>query len=655
MIWQFLTDRAHCLNRLRSFFLNSDGAHDKEKDKEDERNSDSIRSQQVMDMYIDMNSHSDILKQEAVLQDRKNRDFERKQLLEVIRGLKPADVVLKNVRIVNVFTGQILQGDLALWQDRIAGIGSYQGKTEIDLNGKMIVPGLIDAHFHIESTMATPSGLSGLLLRHGVTTVIADPHEIVNAAGSDGFDFMIEDAGRALTDYFFMAPSSVPSCDFEVNGAGDFDAEQISRYLQEKRVLGLAEVMRMQDVLEGAESMNRKLELFSGRPIDGHAPGLSGKDLQAYRAAGIGNDHEASSCDEAIERLQNGFHLLIRQGSGARNLQDILPGLIEQNIQLNRCSFCTDDMHVEDIASAGSIDQDIRLSIRMSCDPVDALRMGTINTSEHFGLRDRGAIAPGYLADFLVIDSLENFEIESVWKNGKQVIPASGKPAFVSPEIPASLRSSVRMPQLEPEDFRWSEDRIDGIELVCDQLYTKKIQADLRQEKFPSAANNIAAAIERYGKTGEFAFCALKGYGIRNGAIAMSYAHDSHNVVAAADNTEDLLLALEEMNRIQGGIVLTENGKVVETLPMEAAGLMSALDADQIIQTVSRIKEKIWSMGVSRNIDPFAPLSFISLPVIPEIRLTIQGLYDVNEQRFLTHSRAKQKTQDILKQGEADS
>lgn len=564
--------------------------------------------------------------------------MDRKKHIEIAQGFEPADLVLKNAQIANVFTGQIIDGDIAIFQGRIVGIGSYQAKKSIDLHHQFVVPGLIEAHFHIESSMATPLALSKVLLEHGVCTVIADPHEIVNAAGKEGLDFMLENAKEAWMDYFFMIPSSVPSCDFEVNGAGPFYAEHMKEYVDRKEVLGLAEVMRMNDVLSANPEMMEKIDLFCEKIIDGHAPGLSQKTLQAYRLAGIMNDHEARNYEEAIERLQNGFQLFIREGSGAKDLKDILGGLLAHHILLNHCSFCTDDKHIEDILLEGTIDEDIRQAIALGCNEIQAIRMATINTAAHYGLKDRGAIAPGFLADLVIVNNLKDFSIQAVVKDGEYFTPNQiQEKEITSSTIPFNLQNSVHLPRLTAQSLTPKMGMWQGIELVPEQLYTKRIEVanEPNQKNFPSEKYNLLLAAERYGKTGEFAICPLANYGLKNGAIAMSYAHDSHNVVAAADNIDDLLLALETLQEIQGGIVLVENGKVFDALAMEVAGLMSSLPAEEIAPRVDQMKHKMQEMGIQPGIDPFAHLSFVSLPVIPEVRLCPQGLYEISTQTFL--------------------
>lgn len=574
----------------------------------------------------------------------------KKDLIETTLKKKKADLVLKNARIPSIYTGRMIHGDVAIFQDRIAGIGEYEGKTEIDLHNALVLPGLLDAHFHIESSMSTPSALSGVLLRHGVTTVIADPHEIVNAAGKQGLEFMLEDARLADVDYFFMLPSSVPSCDFEVNGQGEYTAEDMKPVLDNDRVLGLGEVMRMLDVLDVDERMFDKLALFEDRIIDGHCPGLSATELQAYKAAGIDTDHEASSIEEALERLEAGFQLLIRQGSGARNLEDLLSGLLQEKTSLAHCSFCTDDKHLEDMEEEGTIDQDIVLAQRVGADFIDALRMATINTADCYGFKDRGAVIPGALADLVIVQDPALMDIQAVLKNGQFVYTRPDSVLEDLPEVKTkemacltslsdSLKNSVHLPALSQEDLSSALNREDGVELIPDQLLTRLIHEDPRLKECPDASCNVLFSGERYGKSGEYALCPVLGYNLHDGAVAMSYAHDSHNVIAISDSIASLHLALEKLQEIQGGIVVVSNGKVFDALPMEAAGLMSLLPAREIADKIRNMKQQVRKMGVPKGVDPFATLSFLSLPVIPEVRLTPQGLYDTQSKTFLHPGR----------------
>lgn len=557
----------------------------------------------------------------------------KEKIIRSALGLEKSDLVLKNTRTVNVFTGQILEDSIAITDGIIAGFGDYEGREEIDLKGKYVLPGLIDSHIHIESTMAIPSVLSPVLLSKGVTTIIADPHEIVNAAGRDGLDFMLEDAARSDIDIFFMVPSSVPSCDFEMNGAGTFSAEQMKAYADNPLILGLGEVMRFNDVLDQNGEMMKRLDLFSEKVTDGHAPGLSGKQLNAYRAAGVETDHEAITVKEAIERLQNGFALLMREGSGARNVKTLLCGLLERNISLYNCCFCTDDKHLEDIIEEGTIILCLKEAVECGCDPVEAVRMATLNPARTFGLKTRGAIAPGYDADLVVVDDLKDFKIDCVFRHGRLFDLGHARESALN-NVPEALRHSVKIPEITSEELLslLPEGEQVVIEMVPEQLQTIKRIEDVQE---PSQKYNLLLAAERYGKKGSYAAALLKGFNLKNGAIASTIAHDSHNVIAAGDNAEDLLMAVKRLEEIEGGLVLVENGEVCEELSMPAGGLMSAENPEFLEQKIRKMKAKARAMGVPEGIDPFANLSFLSLPVIGEVRLTTEGIYDFGLQKFI--------------------
>lgn len=567
----------------------------------------------------------------------------KEKIIRSALGINQADLVLKNAKIVNVFTGQILDENVAITNGIIAGCGDYEGRKEIDLKGKYVLPGLIDSHIHIESTMAIPSVLSPVLLSKGVTTIIADPHEIVNAAGKNGLDFMLEDAARSDIDIYFMVPSSVPSCDFEINGAGVFSAKQMEAYRNNPKILGLGEVMRFNDVLNQDGEMMKRFDLFSQKVIDGHAPGLSGKQLNAYRAAGIETDHEAITVKEAIERLQNGFALLMREGSGARNVKTLLSGLLKEKISLYNCCFCTDDKHLEDIIEEGTIILCLKEAVECGCDPVEAIRMATLNAARTFGLKTKGAIAPGYDADLVVVDDLKDFKIDCVFCHGRLFVSeqdsqssfkegTKGKSALN--KIPEALRHSVKIPEITSEELLslLPEGEQVVIEMVPKQLQTIKRMEDAQG---PSQKYNLLLAAERYGKKGSYAAALLKGFNLKNGAIASTIAHDSHNVIAAGDNVRDLLIAIKRLEEIEGGLVLAENGEVFEELSMPAGGLMSAENPQFLDQKIRKMKAKARKMGIPEGIDPFANLSFLSLPVIGEVRLTTEGIYDFGLQKFI--------------------
>lgn len=554
-----------------------------------------------------------------------------KRIIEAALQDRPCDLVLKNARIVNVFTDQILEGDIGICGGRIAGIGSMEGKEETDLQGRFVLPGFIDAHLHIESSMVTPQALSPVLLSHGVTTAVCDPHEIANACGLPGIRFMLDNAGLSRMDYRFTLPSSVPSCDFEINGAGTLSARDMEPLLAHPRVAGLAEVMRIPDVLSARPEMMEKLAVFqsAGLVIDGHAPALSGHHLQAYKAAGIENDHEAMTAEEAIERLQNGFTLFIREGSGARNLEPLLGGLLNAHMPLTRCCFCTDDKHIEDILQEGTIDWCLRKAVSLGCPPVEAVKMATLNPAVHYHLKNKGAIAPGYEADLVVVDDLKDFRIHAVYRTGQPVTePVAG------PAVTGQLEDTVHLPAFTARDLEQALRKDQVIGLVDHELYTLNLPASsLTADDLASCS--YVCAMERYGKTGEYACGLLKGFNLKGGALAASYGHDSHNIIAAGDSFEDLALAIHKLEEIHGGYVLVREGRIAATLPLEIGGVMSREDAQTVADAALRMKKLARDMGVPEGVDPFATLSFLSLPVIPEIRITPQGMYDVKKRRFL--------------------
>lgn len=578
-----------------------------------------------------------------------------RNLIEAAQSQTLCDVVLKNARIVNVFTDQVLEGDISIYKGKIAGIGTtYKGLKEIDLEGKTVVPGFIDAHFHIESSMVTPAALGNVLLSQGVTTAICDPHEIVNVCGSKGMEFMLENARKSALDYYFMIPSSVPSCDFEVNGAGQFDVAQMEPFIGQDGVLGLAEVMRMDDILQGIPKMLEKVVRFkeAGLTIDGHAPMLSGAPLQAYRQAGIENDHEAATAAEAIERLQNGFTLFLREGSGAHNLEDLLSGLLNAHIPLSHCCLCTDDKHIEDILEEGTICWSVKKAVSLGCPPLEAIKMATLHPAMHYHLKTKGAIAPGFDADLVIVDNLREFKILNVFKNGQSVLLSADSLHSNHPDSSVldqngleqngleqeypNLVNTIHLPAFDERDLKKALVASPVIELVDNQLLTRSVDvADLSDEQ--KAQCNYVCAMERYGKTGEFACGLLKGFNLHHGALAASYAHDSHNIIGAGDNFKDLALSIHELEVIGGGYVLAEKGQVIFRLPLPIGGLMSHQDAQSVNQIAAQMKAKIRQMGIRPGVDPFTTLSFLSLPVIPEIRITPQGLYNV-PMRYFTNS-----------------
>lgn len=559
--------------------------------------------------------------------------------IRVANGLEKADVVLKNAQVLSFFTNQILTGDVAIVGETIVGIGEYQGKEEIDCTGKYVTAGLIDAHMHIESTMATPLVFSKYALPQGTTGVFIDPHEIVNVVGLKGLDFILSQTALSPIDFYVMMPSSVPATSFDHNGAGRITAEDMAPYLASGKVFGLAEVMRLPEVLSGDKETLDILALFEQHIKDGHAPGLHGKALQAYKVTGIDNDHEAENFEEALEKLQAGFKVLIREGSAARNLEKIVTGLVREGIPLENCMFCTDDKHLDDIQIEGHINLCVRKAIALGVAPIEAYKMASYHTARSVGLKNVGAIAPGYKADILVLKDLATARPTMVMKSGKVIDMAALQRQPVPKVKDAHLVQTMHLPTITANDLALSvapEQPV--IALVPYSLITKKEIAAVPQKDGVFQSNdtfNKIAVIERHHATGNIGVGILSGFHLKNGAIASSVSHDAHNVTVVGDNDQDMLMALQALQESQGGLVLVSEGKILHQLPLPLAGVMSLDEGDVIIDTLSTMIAKAHALGIPETVDPFMTLSFLALAVIPEIRITDKGMYDVSEQRFL--------------------
>ncbi len=564
---------------------------------------------------------------------------EKQKNIAVALGNEKADLVIKNIQIVNVFTRELMDGDVAICNGTITGIGRYTGHTEIDGTGKYICPGLIDSHVHIESSMVAPAEYAKAILPHGTTTIIADPHEIANVCGISGIYYMMNSTDNLPIHIFFMLPSCIPTTAFESNGA-ELSADMLVQFKVHPRVLGLGEVMDYPAVLEGQSSMLKKLEGFSDRYIDGHGPGLSGYALSAYRTAGIMTDHECSTADEAMERLRLGMTVHIREGSGARNLESILKGLLDANISLDHCTFCTDDKHLEDILHEGHLDHSIRKAVGYGLPVIEAIRMATLNPALCYGLTTLGAVAPGYDANLIILSNLEHFEIDTVLFKGRIVMSDKGIAPFPSPVQEQNVLHTVRVPDIHKEQLSipLNHNLAWVIEVVPGELLTRKTQAEVSLKDgyfWPTKEYAKLVVIERHKATGRIGAGIVKGFGISNGAMAGTVAHDSHNMIVIGDNDEDMLLAIQELKKSNGGYTLIKQGQVIDTLPLPIAGLMSDLPASSVISQLKRIMQMAHAMGVPTNIDPFVTLSFLALPVIPELRVTDKGLFDVNAFAFI--------------------
>lgn len=549
-----------------------------------------------------------------------------------------ADLVLKNARVVNVFTDEINLLDVAVQNGFVAAVGnSYEGKDEIDLKGNYLLPGFIDAHLHLESTMVTPNELVSVAAAHGTTTFVVDPHEAANVCGPDGIDYILQQTEHSPANVYLMLPSCVPATKMDDNGCS-FTAEKMTSYLSNPRILGLGEVMDNAGVIYGDRELHEKLDLFRDKILDGHAPYLPDPELAAYTAAGISTDHEASSYEYALREVRSGLHVHIREGSAAHNLDDIIKGILKDRLPLENFSFCTDDKHIEDILKQGHINYNVRRAVELGMKPVSAVKLATINTARCYGLRHLGAVAPGYQADFIITDSLETFHILDVYHKGKRI--SSAQPSFIE-DCPAQLKKTVHLAPLKEDNFHLpiTKDEIPVIRLHEQQITTDKemIRIPKTDNFLPTGNLSKIAAVERHKNTGLTGIGICKGYGIRGGAVASSVSHDSHNIIVVGDNDSDMVLAVNELIRTQGGYSLVCDGKVYDSLPLPIMGLISDSGFENVNQKLNHMIQKAHLMGVPEHIDPFITLSFLALPVIPALRITPRGLLDTKDFTLLSY------------------
>ena len=560
---------------------------------------------------------------------------EKQALIDVAMGRKKADLVLKNAVYVNVFSNELCRGDIAITGGRIAGMGSYEGKTEIDVAGKIVCPGFIDAHIHLESSLVSPREFAKAVVPHGTTTVVTDPHEIANVMGTDGIEYMLQSTENLPVDVLFMLPSCVPSTPLDEAGA-ELDHRAIDGFYDHPRVLGLAEMMNAFGVVHKDPQVLEKLAgaQSHGALIDGHAPGILGKELAAYAAAGVRSDHECSQVEEALEKLRCGQYIMVRDGTAARNLEALTPLLKES--YADRCVFCTDDKHPIDLLEKGHIDYIIRTAVSCGVEPITAIKAATRNPAEYFGLRDRGAIAPGFRADLTVIDGFERFRVELVIKRGA----VSCEGGVVQPFAAANLKKSLaekahdtfRVARLRPEDFRPN-----GSQGVIGLVAGEIISTDNGRAEAIDPEKDILriAVIERHKGTGHIGLGYIQGYGLKSGAVATSISHDSHNIIVVGTNEADMAFAANRVVENRGGIVVAEKGKAKGEVVLEIAGLMSDDSLISVNRRLEEAKEAAFRLGASRGIDPFMTLSFMSLPVIPTLRLTTRGMVDVLKQEYI--------------------
>lgn len=540
------------------------------------------------------------------------------------------ELVLKNGTIVDVKNRKLIRGDLAVSDGKIIGIGTFSGKQKVDCQGKYLCPGFIDAHVHIESSMAAPLEFAKAVMPHGTTTVIADPHELVNVKGNEAMEYILDATEDIPLSVYVMMPSSIPATPFETNGA-DFTAKDMEQWKDHKRVLGLGEVMCYPAVLSGDPEILAKLRLCRGMIIDGHAPGLTGEDLKAYVEAGVMTEHECTSYEEAREKCHAGMKILVREGSAARNVENIIPGLLKEPQDMKHYMFCTDDKHLDTIENEGHISYNVRRSIQLGMDPLDAVAMATEHAASAYGLNQIGTLETGKDADIVVLGSLEEVSVEQVYRKGRLVNDAMFDRQAAP--IAESMLHTVVLSGVSKDKIQVpARGKVPVIGMVSGQIVTKFLREEVPSCEgwfVPNREYSKLCVFERHRGTGNAKAAPLKGYGITGGAIATSVAHDSHNIIAAGDNDDDILTAVQMMEKMQGGYVLVSGGEVKGTLPLPVAGLLSLGSSQEIQENIDDMLKKAWDMGISREIDPFITLSFMALPVIPELRLTDLGLVDV--------------------------
>ena len=572
---------------------------------------------------------------QEIYEQKTDRQLAAKQrIIAVAAGREKADLVLKNAKYLNVFSNEFLCGDIAVANGLIAGVGKYDGKTEIDVSGKLVLPGFIDAHIHLESSMVTPAEFAKAVVAHGTTTVITDPHEIANVMGIDGVEYMIQTSQNLPIDVHFMMPSCVPATEIDESGA-ELDCKDIDLYLDNKKVLGLAEMMNYVGVINGDKNVLSKIVTSQAhhKKIDGHAPELSGNDLNAYIAAGVYSDHECSTFENALEKLRKGQFIMIREGTAAHNLKALMPLLTQQYYA--RCMFATDDKHPSDLLYGGHIDYIVKQALKNGADPIVALKTATHHAARYFLLNNKGAIASGYLADIVVVDNLEDFNVETVFKCGKLVFDGEVKD-FSAPTVGEKLAEkcfdTFHLDSVTPGSFK-VEGKLGLIGLVGGELLTRNLGTADKID----VENDILkiACIERHKGTNHIGVGYVKGYSLKSGAVATSVAHDSHNIITVGCNDDDIAVAVNAIRDSKGGIAVVENGKIKALLELPIAGLMSDEPLTTVNEKLENAKSSAYELGADKSIDPFMTLSFLSLPVIPSLRITTKGVFDAENWKML--------------------
>ena len=561
--------------------------------------------------------------------------LKKQRVIEAASGRQKADLVLKNATYVNVFSNELLTCDIAVANGLIVGLGSYEGEVEYDMTGKIVCPGFVDAHIHLESSLVTPKEFVRATLPHGTTTVITDPHEITNVMGTDGIDYMFQATEGLPIDVRFMLPSCVPATPMDESGA-NLDYRAIDSFYDYPRVQGLAEMMNAYGVIHNDAEVVSKIIASQAhhKKIDGHAPGLQGKDLDTYVAAGVYSDHECATMEDALAKLQRGQFIMIREGTAARNLEALAPLLTPQYAE--RCMFCTDDKHPSDLLEKGHIDYIVKKAISLGADPITAVKVACHNAARYFLLNNRGGISPGYLADFVIIDNFQDFNIEQVYKKGVLMVDHGEIQDFPSPEIEPYLveraHKTFHVAALTAEDFAEKRPRgiigmVDGEITTVDAGYSDRIDVEYDVLKI--------AVVERHKNTHHIGIGYIQGYGLKSGAVATSISHDSHNIIVVGTNETDMAAAVNRVVELNGGIVVWDGGQSVAEVPLAIAGIMSDEPLVTVNEKLETAKDAAHKLGVNPGIDPFMTLSFMALPVIPSLRITTRGVFDVTTQSYV--------------------
>ena len=565
-----------------------------------------------------------------------NRKLLKKQrIIAAAAGREPADLVLKNATFVNVFSNELSNMDIAVTEGLIVGMGNYHGREEVDCTGRIVLPGFLDAHIHLESSLVSPTEFVKAVLPHGTTTVVTDPHEIANVMGTDGIEYMLQATENLPVDVRFMLPSCVPATPLDESGA-ILDYRAIDSFYDHPRVQGLAEMMNFVGAINGDEQTVEKIVAAQAhhKKIDGHAPDLQGNDLNAYIAAGVYSDHECHDLKDALAKLERGQYIMIREGTAARNLDALMPLLSSQ--YADRCMFCTDDKHPNDLLEKGHIDYIIKRAISLGADPITAVKVACHNAARYFLLNNRGGISPGYLADFVIIDNFRSFNIEQVYKKGVLMVDHGQVRDFPAPEIEPYLveraHKTFHVASLTAQDFAEKRPRgiigmVDGEITTVDAGYSDRIDVDYDVLKI--------AVVERHKNTHHIGIGYIQGYGLKSGAVATSISHDSHNIIVVGTNEANMAAAVNRVVELNGGIVVWDQGRPAAEVPLAIAGIMSDEPLVTVNEKLEQAKDVAHSLGVNPGIDPFMTLSFMALPVIPSLRITTRGVFDVTTQSYV--------------------